>query len=260
MELRSNGKLKDGEKALFRCLDKDLVVTSDGKDLQVPPGMAELPFDEEEDLEGWTGCTDFVPALGLQKWDGHIYLCGATGSGKTFMIKKMLGADKQRRKIYLFTDHQRQDPSLKELYDSGRLKMVVRVKNSNHKWQVDYGQMYRGLKGSIVVFDDATEQEILDFRDQILRQGRHKNVMAVTVNHKMRDNAATKHMWTNCRFVVCFPGANRGEVMGFLGRNLEIQPKARRRIIRQAIDDGRHMIFHMQAPNAIATAQSIIRL
>ena len=110
------------------------------------------------------------------------------------------------------------------------------------------------------MFDDATTADVVDFRDHVLRKGRHKNIMCICVNHKMRAGNCTEHIWTNVRFVICFPSANRGEIMAFMRNNLEIHPKMRQTILDFVKSQGRHMIFHMQSPNIVAGAQAVLKL
>ena len=244
----------------------DDVVMADGINLVDPPekprleGLGEFLDLDDDEVQAFTGYGNLVPALGMQEWDGHVFVSGATGSGKTFLINTMLMNDKKKRKVFLFTDHQKRDESLMPMYKSGRLKIVRDDPDDNKKWEVSVGDFLRDKKGAIAMFDDCTDEAALFMRDKALRHGRHHKMMVICVNHKMRDRDATKHALVNARFMIAFPSSNKGVVGAFMKDWMEMPPKARRAILRQAGRDGRQIVFHMQCPNAVATAKSVVRL
>ena len=252
------------EKFLFLDIDTEELVTSDGLHITPPKGKEQLTHLadalDEDDVQAWTGFQNLVPALGFQKWDGHIYVSGATGAGKSFMINMMLMHDNRKRKVFLFTDHKRVDPSLKPMIKVGRMFIVREKPDSRKRWEVPISRFIRDKKGSIIMFDDATHPDVLFMRDNALRKGRHSDSMVICVNHKLRDHGVTKHALTNARFMITFPSANRGGVMNFMKDTLEMQPRARRAVLKLAVEDGRPLTFHLQSPNVLATAKSIIRI
>ena len=206
------------------------------------------------------GYGNLVPALGIEEWDGHVFVSGATGSGKSFLINMMLLHDQRKRPVFLFTDHDKKDPSFEPMFKSGRLKRVKDPHDESKPWEIGTGQFFRKKDKSILLFDDCNTPDMLTMRDNALRKGRHSDTMVVCVNHKMRDRDATKDALVNARFIVSFPSSNRGAVSNFMKDFLGMSTKARRAILRQADDDGRQLIIHAQAPNVVATAKSVIKV
>lgn len=178
-----------------------------------------------------------IPQLGTAKWDGHIFISGATGAGKSYLIKQIVERDKKHRKVYLFS-MVKDDPSLQGLilhtYDA----------------EID------SLEDSICIFDDFPER---DLRDNILETGRHKNTVAIVVNHKHREWMQTLKPLNESKYMILFPSANRGTVLNEL-RVLGLNVKQRSLLVSMAQHDGRYLIVHQHAPNAIITQQSVVTI
>lgn len=177
-----------------------------------------------------------IPQLGKLKWDGHIYVSGATGAGKSYLIRQIVENDLSTRKIYLFSNV-KDDPSLKGL-------LLHKYKEGD------------SLKDSICIFDDYL---IRDLRDVILETGRHDNTMAIVVNHRHREWRQTMKPLNESKYVVLFPSANKGTVVNEM-RSLGMNRNQRNAIIELSQHDGRYMILHQHAPNCVVTQKTIVKL
>ena len=142
-----------------------LNLTSESKQTNL---LQHIPFKYERYDDGY-----LIPALGSKKWDGHIFISGATGAGKSWMIKTLCMNDKKRRDIVIFTDLDGEDESFKELYESGRTMTPEEAEEENKESPYDE---------KIVIFDDCTKCEqgdVIDIRDNLLEKGRHKGTMVI---------------------------------------------------------------------------------
>lgn len=272
---------KNGEPQLIDSKTKDIYYTTDFVSGPTPidsrtlkfafPGKSQKQINQKltEDENELEYAQDFqkkslflensrlLPALGYREWDGHIFVCGSTRSGKSWVIKDMLLLDKKKRDIFLITDLQDKDPSLKELYKSGRMKRVM--KNPiDHSTDITVRKFESHMRGSFVIFDDVSphNREINGFRDRLLEKGRHKEVTAIVVSHSMRDYNKTKAPLTDSEWIICFPGSNFSAVSGFLRDRMRMTGAQIRMFMSQASRDGRHMSMHLWNPNFIATEKT----
>jgi hypothetical protein len=188
----------------------------------------------------------WIPAIGLTPWDGHVYISGATGSGKSFMINKILEMDNQQedRERVLFTDLAKKDKSI-----------TAEHKKFGEKG-VDTNFVQGNLDGGMFIFDDVTDPDALALQNKMLLKGRHRKATVVAVNHRLREGMITRPMINESRYIVTFPSSNRGSVSSFMKDFLEIDTKSRRKILQTAVQQGRHLVFHMQNPNAAASTES----
>lgn len=182
-----------------------------------------------------------IPQLGALKWDGHIYISGATGAGKSYLIRQIIENDLSTRKVYLFSNV-KDDPSFKGL--------------TLHNWENTEAKLDDIEEDAIYIFDDYPDRTL---RDMILETGRHKNAMAVVVNHKHREWRQTMKPLNEAKYVILFPSANKGTAMVEM-HNLGMDKKQRNAIVNLAQRQGRYMILHQHAPNAIITQETVVRL
>lgn len=193
-----------------------------------------------------------VPALGRRDWDGHIYVSGATGCGKTYIIKKIVENDKLGRHCILFTDLKKSDPSLAGL-------KYTRYDETDKK--ADSEWLRNNQANKIMIFDDVQfNKDLIDYRDHMLEKGRHMNTIVVCVNHKLRDYRNTKVPLNESRFVICFPCSNRGACAQFLQTELELDKHKTQHILDTIAKEGRHMIIHRFHPNLISGTKTIFRV
>ena len=243
--------------ALFLDAENGELVTNDldeigGHPHLLPDDLHDMDIEPEETSVGYG---DLVPALGYNDFDGHVFVSGATNSGKSFFINKMLMHDNKKREVFMFTDLKTKDPSFEPLFNTDRLKVVR--EEAIEDWEISQKDFRNKVDGSIVVFDDATDPDVKDLMDSALLRGRHRKTVVVAVNHKLRDWGNTKHLLNDAKYIIGFPNSNRGTLIKFIREEFDTQPRLRRFILKKALQDGRQIIFHRFAPNAIATAKTV---
>ena len=214
--------------------------------LQVPPQetaiLSNIPLKHERFNDGY-----LIPSLGTDEWDGHIYIAGATGAGKSYLIKQIVLHDEKKRDIIVFSDLE-YDESFKELYETGL------VMTPEQALRLDPIEPY---KDKIIIFDDCTKADIMNLRDHLLEKGRHKNSVVICVNHKLREWKATMKPLNESRYIIMFPTANVMSDVKFLD-SMGMNRKVRDSIIQLSNEDGRYLIYHQFRPNALITQRTII--
>lgn len=211
-------------------------------------------FDDTDQSEISKPGADWLPALGynVSGFDGHTYLAGATNSGKSFFINKMVKNDKLRRSIILFTDLHNKDKSLGDLDyikfdDSGQYNFEWLHKNDSNK---------------ILIFDDVQfNKSILTYRDFMLEKARHMKSTIITVNHRLQDYAKTKVALNDARYIVTFPSTNRGNILRYLKYEFEINKDFINELINLSQEQsGQYLIIHKHNPIWFATTENLIKM
>jgi hypothetical protein len=194
----------------------------------------------------------WLPALGYSKaFDGHIFVSGATESGKTYFIKKMVQNDRYKRNIVLFTNLESDDPSFRGLEDMKKF----------HSKNVDWDWIKSNDTNKILIFDDIQKNDDFKrYRDKMLEEARHKNTIVICVNHRLQDWYNTMVALNECRFVVTFPCSNKGNVFRYLKNEFEMDRNELNAILDRACSEGRYLIVHRFHPVCLASTESIFKL
>lgn len=199
----------------------------------------------------------WVPALGILPFDGHIYVSGATGSGKSYLIRKIINNDKKKRQCVLFTDLKNNDPAFEGMNYVKYKETLADYDND----EVDAVWLKANSENKIFIFDDVQyNKAVILYRNFMLEKARHIGSIVICVNHKLRDYHATKVPLNESRYVIAFPCANKGSIKSYLKNELEIPKDYLEFILNNSCKEGRHLIVHKFAPNCIASTHSIYKL
>lgn len=195
----------------------------------------------------------WLPALGYSKqFDGHTFLAGATESGKSYFIKKMILNDRYQRPVILFTNLEKEDSSFQGIED-----MIKFNPKTKYNWE----WVLENDTNKILIFDDIRNNVMLkNYRDKMIEEGRHKNTVVICVNHKLQEWRTTMTSLNDCRFIVTFPSANRGKVKNYIKEEGGLNRKQLNKLMRIATKEGRYLIVHKFAPMCLASQESIFKL
>lgn len=210
---------------------------------------------KEEKLEPSITLPDanWLPALGYSsKFDGHTFLAGATESGKSYFIKKMILNDRYHRPVILFTNLAKDDESF-----SGMTENLIKFDPEGiHNWD----WLLKNDQNKILIFDDIRRNVMYqNYKDKMLEEGRHKNTIVICVNHRLQDYMTTRVALNDCRFIVTFPSANKGNVKKFLKDEFGLDTQQLKDLFK-SIRDSRYLIIHKFAPVCVASTDSIFKL
>jgi len=269
---RLNSKLKESYDTLIDILNEKL--------------KKELEF--EKDLR-------VLPVLGHkdQPFDRHIFVAGASNSGKSFFTGDLLKFDKRKRPILLFSKVQDdiafkhlQDKKEKEkggIIDADIAKNIEKDSKKKKKKKKRLTQFIiedeKSLlelppkeelvedenNGLIMVFDDIDTfpGEITDFlrayQNDVLETGRHNKISVISTSHRLRDYSRTKTNLNEAEFVVLFPSTNQMLSNKFLKDSLGLLKNERDEIIKKA-SKGRYMIIKNSNPIAVIHTRGIMLL
>jgi hypothetical protein len=196
----------------------------------------------------------FIPIIGTKtkKFDGHIYIAGATDSGKSYIIQQIVINDGKQRIPVLFTDLKEKD----ETFDKMKYeKFDEQSPDKGWNW------IRNNWQNKILIFDDVQfNPEILTFKDEMLEKGRHGNSTIMCVNHRLQDWHKTKVALNDSSYIVTFPCSNKGKVFRYLDNELALDKQENREILKIACNEGRHLIVHKKYPEMIATTSSIFKV
>ena len=196
---------------------------------------------------------NWLPALGYSsKFDGHTFLAGATESGKSYFIKKMILNDRYKRPVILFTNLTKDDESFAGMHEN----LIKFDPNGENGWD----WLLKNQENKIFIFDDIRRNVMYqNYRDKMLEEGRHLNTIVICVNHRLQDWYTTRVALNDCRFIVTFPSSNKGKVKSFLKDEYGLDKQQLHDLFRQT-RDSRYMIIHRFAPVCVASTESIFKL
>jgi len=151
----------------------------------------------------------------------RIYITGQTECGKSYFIKQFL---KQFRKvykkeedkpIYIFSDVE-EDEEIDAIPNITRFSLDEELEEKD---SIDP----RNFSDSICVFDDIDSIQnkhiyklISNFRDALLRRGRHENISVIITNHLSTDFRNTRIVLNECNSIVIFPHSGSTHGMKYL--------------------------------------------
>lgn len=243
-------------RALFIDDNSKQVIFSD--DLQAAAHQLEDKHEQEDDDDKIEPSitlpeANWLPALGYSsKFDGHTFLAGATESGKSYFIKKMVLNDRYKRPVILFTNLSKDDESFHGMSES----LIKFDPSGTHDWD----WLLKNQENKILIFDDIRANTMFqNYRDKMLEEGRHINTIVICVNHRLQDWYATRVALNDCRFIVTFPSSNKGKVKNFLKDEYGLDKQQLKDLFR-SIRDSRYLIVHRFAPVCVASTDSIFKL
>jgi hypothetical protein len=267
---RLNSKLKNAFETVIEVLNGKL--------------KKELEFDK---------CLRVIPVLGYNEtpFDRHIFVSGASGSGKSFLVGDLLRFDKRKRPIKLFSKVE-EDKAFKHLFKKNKKndecdikfngietneekelakanKKIPRIEHFVIKEEGDLLEIptkeaiSEEHDGIVVVFDDIDtfKPEISDFlreyQNDMLETGRHDKITVVSTSHELRGYGRTKKNLNEAEWVVLFPSSNQMLSTKFLKDSMGLLKKERENIVNKA-SKNRYMAVKTSTPLAVIHERGII--
>jgi predicted kinase len=142
-----------------------------------------------------------------------LYICGASGSGKSYYTGQYLKRYKKaypQNEIYLIS-------SVKE--DSALDKLVKRIKTGENITELEV----EDFKDSCVVFDDIdvlkdkeVRTAIYSLLDLMLETGRHHKITVIMTNHLATNGKDTRRILNEASSITVFPQGTAGRGLKYL--------------------------------------------
>lgn len=207
---------------------------------------------------------EVIPAFGhgLPKFDRHIFIAGASGSGKSYFVAQLLRHDKQKRKVTLFSKVQE---------DKAFAGLKRKMKDRFHQIIITSEDdlmdlpMAHELDGHVVVFDDIDTfspniaAHLREYMNDLLETGRHSNITTIATSHELKAYGKTKKNMNEAEWVVLFPATNQMLSEKFLKDSLGMLKAQRTHIISKAARN-RYMIVKTSTPIAVIHRRGVMLL
>jgi chromosomal replication initiation ATPase DnaA len=123
-----------------------------------------------------------------------LYICGATGSGKTYFTGQYLREYKKLfsdNAIYMFSTIPKGDPSLKD----------IDINYINLETLLEEELTAKDFENSMVIFDDTEcltnrkiKEAVIKIQSSVLETGRHYRVSCILTNHEAYNGIQTKNI------------------------------------------------------------------
>ena len=144
----------------------------------------------------------------------RIYICGPTGSGKSYQISKYVGQFKKMFKkspIYLFSD-QDSDEAL-DKHDVIRIALNESIiENPIQPDELAIKNKDETYLPSLVIFDDIDSitnkhisESVTNLRDTLLKRGRHFNVYTICTAHQCTNYKDSRVILNEVSSITVFP-------------------------------------------------------
>ena len=283
--LKERGKKtrgRDGiERAILPFLDGKIdmakIKASDKikRALQILEEKCNMKLKEEIDFTRDPSVHSVIPIIGDNKdnFDRSIFLCAASGAGKSWLAKLIIENDLKKRPVVLFSkipDDTSLESLEREKIDNGRGKKVdrlIKIPLLSEEDLLDLpalSDLADSKNGVICMFDDIDAfhsdiaQYIREYRDSLLECGRHSNITCICTSHLLNNYSKTKIMLNEAELVVLFPNSNRRHSDLFLSHRLGVPKHERDFMIEKAMRAGRFLAMRMSAPNMIIHNQGVV--
>ncbi len=283
--LKSKGKKTKGKDGTERTtlpfkdgrIDMDNIKASEKikRALQILESKCLMKLKEEIDFTGDPSVHSVIPIIGDTKedFDRSIFLCAASGAGKSWLAKLIIENDLKKRPVVLFSKIA-DDESLKSLEGQKingpkdtKIDRLIKIPLLSEEDLLDLpalSDLGDSKNGVICMFDDIDAfhsdiaQYIREYRDSLLECGRHNNITCICTSHLLNNYNKTKIALNEAEVVVLFPNSNRRHSDLFLANRLGVSKIERNFMIDKAMRAGRFLAMRMSAPNMIIHNQGVV--
>lgn len=243
--------------------------------LQILEDKCNMKLKGEIDFTGDPSVHSVIPIIGDNKddFDRSIFLCAASGAGKSWLAKLIIENDLKKRPVVLFSKIP-DDKSLESLegekvegHGGKSVPRLIKIPLLCEDDLLDLpatSDLADTKHGVICMFDDIDAfhsdiaQYIREYRDSLLECGRHSNITCICTSHLLNNYTKTKIMLNEAEVVVLFPNSNRRHSDLFLANRLGVSKSERDFMIEKAMRAGRFLAMRMSAPNMIIHNQGVV--